>query len=206
MNHNTFPTGGEQEPGWENNESAAEILANEPSFEEHMEDIAQRNTAELSKPSLKNAELKDGVRYLDEAADKASEKIKAGDKLDIADITEFKDIKYSGARDKIAEYLSNTGFEDGTDYDIKLPGFLVMGDGTKERTPLSVSFNNGIDFTRIDFYEDADSGEMTVMTRKGEGDEGIDVGYQGSAFSRDYKPRFSETRTFKDGRYNSTEN
>lgn len=199
MNHNSFPVG-EDIPKARDGEDQNESL----SFEEHTQ-IQKHNAEELAKPSLKNAEHKDGAIYIDEAAENASKKIKAGEKLDVADITEFIDIKYSGAKDEIAKYLADTGFEDGTDYDIKLPGFLIMGDGTREKTPLSVSFNNGIDFTKIDFYKDVDSHEMTVITRKGEGKEGMDVGDQSPTRDAHYKPRFSETKIFEDGRYKNVE-
>ena len=66
---------------------------------------------------------------------------------------------------------------------MRLPGKIINVDGTKSETPLSISFNNGKDFTRVDFNRQ-DNGAVAAVTFTGEGNEGADVGYMGPIHDR----------------------
>ena len=93
------------------------------------------------------------------------------------------------------DYLSNIGFENGTDFDVKLPGKIITTDGRREELPLSISFNNGRDFTRIDIYRDQD-GKTTINSYSGNREDGVDVGYEGPV-SKGYRPRDFQSTKFE---------
>lgn len=188
MNHNSFPSG--EQVSTRSDDSSQEY----PSFEEHMESIEKDNTAALTKPSLKNIELKGGNRF-EPAVEKVSKKIKAGEKLETTDIYDMAKYKFNINAEGLNDYLSNIGFENGTDFDVKLPGKIITTDGRREELPLSISFNNGRDFTRIDINRDQD-GKTTINSYSGNREDGVDVGYEGPVRA-DYRPRDFQSTKFE---------
>lgn len=182
MKHNA-PIG-EQTPAQENYDATVEEY---PSFSEHMEkeEVVQANTRTLTRPSLKNEELKNGALYRSRVVEDLSKKLKDGEKLETQDIVALTEDPqyYFGHSEEIARFLAEAGFDNGTDFDVRLPGEIINVDGTKSETPLSISFNNGKDFTRVNFSRE-DNGAVSANTYTGEGDEGVDVGYSGPVPSR----------------------
>ncbi len=174
---------GEQAPAQENQNAPEEEYL---PFSEHMKkDAAELNTGTLTRPSLKNEELKDGAFYASKAVEDLSKKLKDGEKLETQDIVALTEDPgfYFGHSEEIARFLAEAGFDKGTDFDVRLPGKIINVDGTKSETPLSISFNNGKDFTRVDFNRQ-DNGAVAAVTFTGEGDEGADVGYMGPIHDR----------------------
>lgn len=191
MNPNSFP-GGEQPREQSPNSSFAEF----PSFDEHMQEIAAKDNARnLSRPSLKNEELENGAQYMGFAVENLSKKIKDGQRLEVVDITSLTDEKGFGHNEQIGDYLLDLGINNGKDFDIRLPAEVISIHGKKEKTPLSISFNNGEDFTRVDISKDRD-GATIVSSYTGKGEEGVDVGYDGPV-SRDYQPDNFKTEKFE---------
>ncbi len=188
MNHNSFPSG---EQVSATSDSAEQEY---PSFDEHMESIEKANVAELTKPSLKNREL-EGGGFLEPVVEEVSKKIKAGEKLETTDIYDMAKYKFDINAEGLNDYLSNIGFENGTDFDVKLPGKIITTDGRREELPLSISFNNGRDFTRIDIYRDQD-GKTTINSYSGNREDGVDVGYEGPV-SKDYQPGDFQSTKFE---------
>lgn len=191
-NPNSFSSGEQpQEQSVDNNSDEF------PSFEEHMQKIAaEENTRNLSRPSLKNEELKDGAKYMSFVVENLSEKIKDGQKLEASDIVALaKDQVFSTHGDKIKDYLIDLGINNGKDFDIRLPEWLIMKDGEEKKTPLSISFNNGEDFTRIDISKDQ-NGATIVSSYTGKGEEGVDVGYDGP-LSIDYRVENFKSEKFE---------
>lgn len=178
MNHNSF-SGGEQAPAQADNESSTEFS----SFEEHMEDIAIQNAAEinaqtLTRPSLKNEEISEtSVRRIPKV-EEISQKVKRGEKLDTGDISSLSEV-YDLDLDGAEEFFEEIGLSDGKGFDVKTPGTIILSDGNKERTPLDISFKNSEgDFTRISIEKGKDDKKTHIYSWKGRR-EFTDVGYDG---------------------------
>lgn len=178
MNHNSFPSG-EQVSAQQDDGNTAEF----PSFEEHMENMAAQNAAEintqtLTRPSLKNEEISETSVRLMPQVEEISQKVKKGEKLSIEDVTSLSDV-YGFDLEGAEEFFKEVGFNDGKGFDVKTPGVIIAPDGDTERTPLDISFENSEgDFTRISIEKGKDDGKTHIHSWKGR-KEFTDVGYDG---------------------------
>ena len=195
MNHESFPNNDEQIPEQQTNQQDEF-----PTFEENLQlqfiNRERINTAELTKPSLKNQKLEGGAVYRDSEVENLANKLGEGRKLEANDILAAvnKTLFLNGHDEDIKTFLTESGFERGKDFDVKLPGEIVLENGNIEKTPFSVSFDNGEDFTRIDLTKD-ERGNVVATSYSGNGEEGIDVGYRGPV-SKDYQPKNRKSVTF----------
>lgn len=152
----------------------------------HRGEWAKHNTEEIMRPSMKETEMGESV-YVTKQLESLSEKIKEGRRVESSLIsscvfdrleTGIVDEKTKGEMASLEQFLLESGFGEGKNFDVKLPGFLYEADGTKTETPFCVSFEKPDgEFTEVMIDRDED-GKNRFVSWQGSR-EVADVSYRG---------------------------
>ena len=132
--------------------------------------IENQNLSALNEPTLKNGYLEQRDLFITDEEQKSLEtvakKLQSGARLEAKDIISLADPNNTNSIiEQSEEFLNGLGLSEGQDFDVRMPSIYQKEDGTKQETPLQISFKNSDGtITRIDIDKgltyDAESNRM----------------------------------------------